>query len=199
MRINISETIKALLRKSELTKALLSKIDRRIQCNKGIEAYNYKQGSILRNKPMSVIGRDYRSVFGLNNDELPSQYIANQFEEFDDIVKDHATGLIWQKSGSERALRNRACWRYIKKLNRICFAGYNDWRLPTINEMLSLIEPVIQADRQYLNQVFDQRQSYCRSSDTMYDEGVWVTDFVYGTVCCDYFDSYFNIRVVCSV
>ena len=56
------------------------------------------------------------------------------------VVLDHATGLMWQKGGSERMSLDDA-GKYVNRLNDERFAGFSDWRLPTLEEAMSLMEP----------------------------------------------------------
>jgi len=51
----------------------------------------------------------------------------------DEIVTDTTTGLIWHESGSEY-------WKdALKQCENSTHAGFTDWRLPNINEVVSLI------------------------------------------------------------
>lgn len=60
----------------------------------------------------------------------------------DDVVIDEATGLMWARDGLAAGGNNGApiTWAnaliYAEGLN---FAGFDDWRLPNINELLSLV------------------------------------------------------------
>ena len=56
------------------------------------------------------------------------------------VVEDHATGLVWEKSASAQAMTRGATTGYIDGLNTKSFAGYADWRLPTTEEAMSLME-----------------------------------------------------------
>ena len=72
--------------------------------------------------------------------------IDNIYEEQeingDKVVVDKATGLMWQQSGSPSHNMNYAdAKKYIRKLNDDGFAGFKDWRLPTLEEVMSLMEP----------------------------------------------------------
>ncbi|MCP4183707.1 MAG: DUF1566 domain-containing protein, partial [Hyphomicrobiales bacterium] len=67
-------------------------------------------------------------------------YIHNDYEDQGEVVLDHATGLMWQKSGSDDYMEYEVAKTYIEKLNKDQFAGYDDWRLPTIYELMSLLE-----------------------------------------------------------
>lgn len=57
------------------------------------------------------------------------------------VVLDHASGLMWQQSGSDKQIYYIEVQSYIEVLNRQRFAGYTDWRLPTLEEAISLMEP----------------------------------------------------------
>ena len=62
-----------------------------------------------------------------------SDFISN-----DDIVLDKNTELIWQKGFSSDKIDWFEAHDYIKKLNYENYAGYSDWRLPKIDELMSL-------------------------------------------------------------
>lgn len=58
------------------------------------------------------------------------------------IVVDHATGLMWQAFGSAKPLVPwQAAKDFVQQLNQQQFAGFSDWRLPTVEELASLLEP----------------------------------------------------------
>lgn len=69
--------------------------------------------------------------------------IENEFylQRDDGIVFDAATGLTWQRSGSEMYFEYEDAQGYIQTLNSQSFGGYADWRLPTLREAMTLMEP----------------------------------------------------------
>jgi len=61
----------------------------------------------------------------------------NYKDNGDGTVTDHATGLMWHKSGSSEVSNYKNAKAVVRELNRNKFAGYNDWRLPTIPEFVA--------------------------------------------------------------
>ncbi|MGH7455338.1 MAG: DUF1566 domain-containing protein, partial [bacterium] len=57
------------------------------------------------------------------------------------VVVDHTTGLMWQQSGSPQFMTHENAEDYVAQLNKDRFAGFGDWRLPTLKEAMSLMEP----------------------------------------------------------
>ncbi|PWU10306.1 MAG: hypothetical protein C5B51_04495, partial [Terriglobia bacterium] len=55
------------------------------------------------------------------------------------LVADHATGLMWQKDGSGEVMTLEETAAYTQKLNQDKYAGFDDWRLPTLEEGMSLM------------------------------------------------------------
>jgi len=58
----------------------------------------------------------------------------------DMVVVDNATGLMWHQGGSDY-MKWKKAKKWIRKLNKRGYAGYQDWRLPTVDEAVSLLEP----------------------------------------------------------
>ena len=59
--------------------------------------------------------------------------------EKDNVVLDKQTGLMWQRSASNDRIVWKGGFDYIDKLNTENFAGYNDWRYPTKDELATII------------------------------------------------------------
>jgi len=139
----------------------------------------------LREEPLMVSSDEFRSVFGLGENQRPLKYIENEFKDRGDgTIADQATGVIWQKSGSNW-LGYEDALAYVEKLNRERFAGYDDWRLPTIEELMSLLEPKKQSTDLYIDPIFDEEQSWCLSSDKEYPGAAWLVYFLIGDVVWD--------------
>ena len=71
---------------------------------------------------------------------------AERFSDNDNgSVVDNKTGLIWQKGDSHHHLGQPVSWYdaldYADRMNGKKFAGYGDWRLPTLKELHGIWDP----------------------------------------------------------
>jgi serine/threonine-protein kinase len=89
---------------------------------------------------------------------------------------------MWQKSGSSSSLGNRGAKEYIKRLNRKRFAGHSDWRMPTVEELASLLAKSSKSGV-HINSVFDHKRTICWTVDK-YDKifSAWIVDFKRGQI-----------------
>ncbi|MDY0091686.1 MAG: hypothetical protein RBT80_03205 [Candidatus Vecturithrix sp.] len=53
----------------------------------------------------------------------------------------------------------RLVQEYVDALNREEFAGFHDWCLPTMPELMSVLEPEEQSNGLYTNPVFNSNQT----------------------------------------
>jgi hypothetical protein len=96
------------------------------------------------------------------------------------LVVDYITGLTWQQSGSEDQLTYAKAKKYIIELVQDNFGGYNDWRLPTLEEAMSLMERERQNGDLYIDPAFDRKQGWIWTADTENVSVAWVVNFAYG-------------------
>jgi len=128
----------------------------------------------------------------LNNE---GKGIAHLYEARGKLVVDYATGLMWQQSGSANQLSYANAEKYIRDLNNQRFGGYHDWRLPMLEEAMSLIEPK-KLESLYLDSVFDRKQRWIWTADKESAGVAWVAYFSIGN-CGRFFVGYsFFVRAV---
>ncbi len=140
----------------------------------------------------------FTGKYGLSWDN-PAGSFKNGFADSGNTVTDSETGLMWEKSGSDSMKHNKA-QSYIDDLKQRMFAGHDDWRLPTLEELASLLENR-EADRLYTYPAFDRKQQRCWTADryTYLYGGAWMVGFRMGYMGW-HNDSYsFSVRAVRSM
>ncbi|MCR4288658.1 MAG: DUF1566 domain-containing protein [Candidatus Scalindua sp.] len=116
------------------------------------------------------------------------------------VVVDHATELMLFQSGTVKYLNYEKPMQLLEEINKEGYAGYNDWRLPALEEAVSLLEP----DKQnglFVDPVFDKGQSSIWTSDHYNPEITWRVAFDSGSVSWGYYGNYGGsyIRPVCPI
>jgi len=129
--------------------------------------------------------------------------IRHQYESFEqekvNLVLDRTTGLIWEQAGSSQPMRYAEVIEYITSLNQQGHAGFRDWRLPTIEEALSLVESRSNQFGLYINPVFDNYQKLISTADRVQDgRRVWIVDFSTGDCYHETFGFQVYVRAVRS-
>ena len=109
------------------------------------------------------------------------------------VIFDSTSGLMWQQSGSNNSMAYKKAKTYISQLNKDRFAGYYNWRLPTLEEAMSLMEPTIKNGELYIDPLFDNTQTWiwtadCNLSDLWFaslfcTSLAWVVYYIFGN--CD--------------
>jgi len=92
---------------------------------------------------------------------FPNDFVDNG----DGTVTDKVTGLMWQKGGSPSDMIFNAAGKYVQGLNSSRYGGYGDWRLPTMEELCSLLERTLSKSGKFMDSLFDPAQSLCWSAD----------------------------------
>lgn len=96
-------------------------------------------------------------------------------------VIDRRTGLMWQRGGSNiTSIRKIA--EYVRQLNESNFAGHSDWRLPAMEEALSLMNPERNGYDQHLHGCFSAEQPFVFLAGRRTPGGYWFCDFKQGTL-----------------
>jgi len=107
--------------------------------------------------------------------------IGGTREVYVEVVVDNATGLMWMREGSDNYLEWDEVQKWVTRLNQLGYAGYQDWRLPTLEEAASLLEPN-KRDGLYIDPVFNRRQLDCWTGDRMGNLTAWAVGFDNGSI-----------------
>jgi len=155
--------------------------------SKGEKSENMKQPLAkklklpLRTTPKTISYNEIREMAKKNGFSLPDDKIFGDFRhnyevkktDSGEVVIDHATGLMWQVSGSEEAIIYTEALKYVHKLDENKFAGFSGWRLPTIEELLSLLEPVQKSGILFIDPKFGGNQRWIWSVDKYKPNNAW--------------------------
>lgn len=161
--------------------------------------------TLLRHNPLNLSVTDVIDLikkynfFDKNRNERG--YFLHQYKiqtiKGNTVVIDHVSGLMWQRDGSSASMEWKMTKKYIKELNRNEYASYVGWRLPTLEEVMSLMEPEKNGDY-HIDPVFNETQNWIWTADRVKDkprEKSWVVNF-YGGSCYDMVDSWHYVRAV---
>jgi len=100
--------------------------------------------SVDEAKVMVVTHNFFREGWNAGGKGLTHQYETKAVQNVL-VVVDHASGLMWQRGGSgeRNGLQGdrKDADEYVRGLNAKKYAGFDDWRLPTLEEAMSLMTP----------------------------------------------------------
>jgi hypothetical protein len=89
---------------------------------------------------------------GLGNNFEPAVFAGHP------VIVDGRTKLMWQQTGSNRPYPFEEVSDYLQDLNNQSYAGHTDWRLPTLEEAMSLITPEVTGDA-HISPLFSWRDA----------------------------------------
>lgn len=137
-----------------------------------------------RSKPIRTGTRDARGIFGLTRLWQPRIYRGQAFQRElgGRTVRDESTGLQWQYGGSEFPMTWSAALDAVRQLNARGWAGYGDWRLPTVDELLTLLRPPPPDSDDCLAPVFATLHKRLWSSDRRTYTSAWYVSLELGFV-----------------
>ncbi len=96
-----------------------------------------------------------------------------------ETIVDRRTSLMWQRDGID-INSIRAIQRTVEELNRNKFAGFADWRLPSMEEALSLMEPDKNTKDLFLKPCFSKEQPFIFVAAQRKPGGYWFVDYKQG-------------------
>jgi len=109
-------------------------------------------------------------------------YYAVKMISGDQVALDHVTGLMWHMFGSDERMSHKKAEKWVQDLNNRGYAGYNDWRLPTVEEAASLLEFEKNNEDLFLGLRLGRFQPNIWTGDRHTYGGVWHVNFLKCTV-----------------
>lgn len=140
---------------------------------------------VLPSEPAIIVDEELETVIKKWNfcdgDNNPDGRFVNGLVDPGDglTVIDERTGLQWQVGGID-ICSTRTMNLKIDKINKDGFAGYNDWRMPTLEEALSLMEPSVNSKDIHLNSCFSKEQPFIFVAAKRKPGGYWFVDYKHG-------------------
>lgn len=115
-----------------------------------------------------------------------------------DLVMDFATGLMWEQGGTKKEVTHEFAKKQIEQYNATIFAKYDNWRLPTLEEIMSLMEP-FKVKYLYVNPLFAKKQAWIWTVDKENAQRAWTVAFDRGYCLTNHVLSTSYVRAVRTI
>lgn len=109
--------------------------------------------------------------------------MSDRFVGQGEMVLDRQTGLAWQREASVDRMVWKDGFAYVDHLNEVKFAGFDDWRYPTRDEIATLILP--EENREsglYIDPLFGKQRNCWSATESGHHHRALYVDFYYGDV-----------------
>ncbi len=154
----------------------------------------------LRQTPLKARPSEARDDFGADALWRPETYAIHRLQDNGDgTVTDEANMRVWQQSGSDYSRTWQSARAYVAELNAAAFAGRNDWRLPTIAELMTLLRPPPKVGDLCLAPIFDPAQRWLWSADRCSFVCAYYVDVGLGFIGWQDFSAPLFVRAVASL
>lgn len=151
-----------------------------------------------RRAPLKVGPGEAKARFGLDDLWRPAHAPARRplVPEGEQTARDPATGLVWQRGGSAWPMAWPEAHEHVSGLNARGFAGRADWRLPTAEELASILTAPPAGRDWCLEPVFEAEQRWLWSADRASWTSAWHADARLGFIGRQDFASLCHVRAV---
>ena len=151
----------------------------------------------LRSAPVKAGLKRAKDLFDLDELWRPKNPVLGALRDNGDgTILDETTKLLWEQGGSPYPLTWNEAQDYVSSLNKRAFAEYSDWRLPTVNELVSLFIENADPYQFCLEPVFDPAKQRIWSADKKSYVAAWYADVEFGFVWWQDFTCFFHARAV---
>ena len=101
---------------------------------------NFADGRIKGYDLFMPGGRMEKTFFVLCVRGNPSYGKNDFYDNRDGAITDRATGLMWSKSDSGQSMNWQNALAWVQKKNAEEYLGHDDWRLPSVKELQSIVD-----------------------------------------------------------
>ena len=141
--------------------------------------YDKIAGSQIESLPFITVNEKNNNIFFCHS-SINHRYELKPIGD-GDVVIDHTTELMWHQAGSEEYFSFKKANKWLKKINKKSYAGFNDWRLPTLEEASSLLEFGTKSSK-FIHTIFDEKQWGTWTGDRSEKGLAWIVTYVNGTI-----------------
>jgi hypothetical protein len=153
----------------------------------------------LRSFGVKVSPRFARKTFQTDALWQPLRYQQIPFRELTpSLIIDSQRALIWQQAGSEYPFSWLEARAYVDQLNHCRFEGIDAWRLPTVEELMTLLTPPLRNDAFCIPPVFDTTQKWLWSSDRSSFTAAWYINLELAFIAKNNFSALYYAKAVCT-
>ena len=132
-----------------------------------------------RAHPIRLMYKDIRDDLRLDDLFRPHQFPQHQLQIVSSMMLyDPLTGLHWQRQGSGYTLNWHQAHCYVDYLNQHSFQGKTSWRLPTTEELLSVLRPPTVERDICLDPSFAPTIHWLWSADHCNKKQAWMADIL---------------------
>lgn len=145
----------------------------------------------LRTEAAQTCGAKAQALFGINALHRPQVEIISKLNLQNDLIHDHTTNLLWEQGGSHYPVSWQDGEKYVEELK--VTTKNSDWRLPTINELLSLFATLTSSNAHH---DFNAAKSRIWSCDQHGHHERWLVNYDMGYVASQDMNCFNYIRAV---
>lgn len=150
--------------------------------------------------PVKVGVREARRVFQLDALWRPAMGRRDGLIACaDGTVLHRHTGLQWEAGGGDYPLAWTEIAEHVAGRNSACFAGHDDWRLPTVAELLTLVDAPPVLEGHCVPSLFDDRMDPLWTADRKSYMAAWFVSASMGFVGWQDDTCRFGVRLVRSL
>ncbi|MCP4215958.1 MAG: protein kinase [bacterium] len=94
-----------------------------------------------------------------------------------EVIVDYRAGLMWHP-GSPKKMKFKSIQKWLRNTNRAKYGGYSDWRLPTLEEAVSLLRPNKNSSGMHMPSAFKKKRGVIWTGDRLGSSKKWAVRFV---------------------
>lgn len=133
----------------------------------------------VRKEPGRMMYKNIREQLGLDELLRPRHYVAQDFEVAGPLVAfEKNNRLFWQRRGAGFTVDWQQAGEYVEHLNATSWQGRSSWRLPTLEEVLTILNPPLHGVSCSSWPLFDDSVHWLWTSDHCTKKQAWMVDVV---------------------